>query len=287
MSQPLIVSSVFRYPLWPLLPALVVLCLLFFLPLLLVLGISFASRGTYGGVEWLLTLSNYSRLADPLYANIYVRSVVLAGATTCLCLILGFPLAYFIARASARWQPLLLLLVMIPFWTNFLVRTYAWIFILRAEGLMNKVLLNLGLIGQPIEILYSNWAVLLGLVYGYLPFMVLPLYVALERVAPSLEEAARDLYAGSWSVAWRIVLPLTKPGVIAGCILVFVPSIGAFITPHLLGGGQTMMLGTLIQHEFLVVRDWPFGAAISFMLMGMVVLAFVALLKRKGFSGTL
>lgn len=210
-----------------------------------------------------------------------------AGATTCLCLILGFPLAYFIARASVRWQPLLLLLVMIPFWTNFLVRTYAWIFILRAEGLMNTVLLNLGLIGQSIEILYSNWAVLLGLVYGYLPFMVLPLYVALERVDPSLEEAARDLYASSWSVAWRIVFPLTKPGVIAGCILVFVPSIGAFITPHLLGGGQTMMLGTLIQHEFLVVRDWPFGAAISFVLIGMVVLAFLALLKRKGFSGVL
>jgi spermidine/putrescine transport system permease protein len=160
---------------------------------------------------------------------------------------------------------------MIPFWTNFLVRTYAWMFILRTEGLLNTLLLKLGLIATPIELLYSNTAVVIGLVYGYLPFMVLPLYVALERVDRTLVEAAWDLYATRWAVFWRIIFPLARPGVMAGCLLVFIPSLGAFLTPDLLGGARSMMIGNLIQHEFLVARDWPLGAAISCVLMVFVV----------------
>lgn len=260
-------------------PTVLWMGLFFFLPLLVVFVISFMMRGTYGGIEWTLTLANYVNLADPLYLMVYLRSFLLALATTALCLLFGFPLAYWIARAPARWQPVWLVLVMIPFWTNFLVRTYAWIFILRTEGLMNTVLLHLGLVAEPIEILYTNTAVLIGLVYGYLPFMVLPLYAAMERLDRSLVEAAADLYAPGWSRFRRVIFPLTKPGVIAGCLLVFVPAVGAFITPDLLGGARTMMVGTLIQHEYLVVRDWPFGSAVSFVLMAVVLLGVMAYFK--------
>jgi spermidine/putrescine transport system permease protein len=245
--------------------------LLFFLPLCLVVVISFAGRGTYGGIVWSFSLANYLDLLHPLYARILGQSILLAAGTTLLCLIMGFPLAYYIARTAPRRQGIWLLLVMIPFWTNFLVRTYAWMFILRTEGLLNTILLKLGLIATPVELLYSNTAVVIGLVYGYLPFMVLPLYVALERVDRTLVEAAWDLYATRWAVLWRIILPLARPGIMAGCLLVFIPSLGAFLTPDLLGGARSMMIGNLIQHEFLVARDWPLGAAISCLLMLFVV----------------
>jgi spermidine/putrescine transport system permease protein len=252
----------------------------FLLPLLLVLAISFASRGPYGGVQWSFSLANYTMIFDPLYLRIYGRSLLLAAATTAICLLIGYPLAYFIARAPARWQGVWLLLVIIPFWTNFLVRTYAWMFILRTEGFLNRMLLDVGVIHTPVEILYTDWAVLIGLVYGYLPFMVLPLYAAIERLNRSVVEAAWDLYANGWSVFWRVIFPLTKSGVIAGCLLVFIPSIGAYITPDLLGGAKTMMVGNLIQHEYLVIRDWPFGSAISFILMTFVVLGVMAYFRR-------
>ncbi|TAJ34674.1 MAG: ABC transporter permease [Nitrospirae bacterium] len=254
----------------------------FVLPLALVFVISFASRGTYGGVEWTFSLANYLNVVDPLYLKIFLRSLTLALATTVLCLVLGFPLAYYIARLPVRWQGVWLLLVMIPFWTNFLVRTYAWMFMLRAEGLLNTLAMGLGLIASPIEILYSPAAVLIGLVYGYLPFMVLPLYAAIERLAPSVVEAAWDLYAPAWAVFWRVIVPMTKPGIVAGCLLVFIPSLGAFITPDLLGGARTMMVGNLIQHEYLVVRDWPFGSAISFVLMGLVLAGVMAYVRAEG-----
>ena len=248
-------------------------------------GISFATRGTYGGVEWVFTWSNYSRLADPLYGNIYVRSILFASLTTFVCLILGFPLAYGIARAPQRWQPILFLLVLIPFWTNFLVRTYAWFFILRADGLINSILIGMGVIGEPLEILYTDMAVFIGLVYGYLPFMVVPLVIVIERIPRTLEEAAMDLYATAWSTVWHVILPLSKTGIIGGSLLVFIPTLGAFITPYLLGGGRSMLLGTLIQQEFLVIRDWPFGAAISFVLMGMVVFALLTTRKHAEMVG--
>jgi spermidine/putrescine transport system permease protein len=255
------------------LPGLLWMAALFIVPLLLVFVISFASRGTYGGVEWDWTLTNYLDLIHPLYGKILAQSMWYALLTTAVCFALGFPMAYFIARSPARWQPLLLMLVMLPFWTNFLVRTYAWMILLRGDGLVNRALQFLSIIESPLELLYTPVAVIIGLVYGYLPFMVLPLYVAVERLDRSLVEAAWDLYASRWAVFTRIILPLTKPGIVGGCVLVFVPTIGAFITPDLLGGARSMMIGNLIQHEYLVVRDWPLGSAASFVLMAVVMAA--------------
>ncbi len=270
-----------KFP-WLILPPAATLLFLFGVPLLLVLAVSFASRGTYGGIEWALTFANYTSIADALYLKIFWRSLWLAAATTAICLVMGFPLAYVIARAPKRWQGFLLFLVIIPFWTNFLVRTYAWMFILRTEGLLNTVLLSLGVIEQPLNLLFTDWAVLIGLIYGYLPFMVLPLYAALERLDRSLIEAAWDLYARPVQVFTRVVLPLSKPGVIAGCVLVFIPSLGAYVTPDLLGGARTMMIGNLIQHQYLVVRDWPFGSSLSFVLMAGVLAAVFYYLRAGG-----
>lgn len=262
-------------------PGLLWTALFCLVPILVVLAVSFATRGTYGGVLWEFSLENYRDLLHPLYGRILGQSVLLAAMTTGLCLVLGFPLAYYIARLPPRRQALWLVLIMIPFWTNFLVRTYAWIFILRTEGLLNTLLLQLHLIQAPLDLLYSNEAVLLGLVYGYLPFMVLPLYAAIERIDPALIEAAWDLYADRWSLFRLVLVPLTKPGIIAGCVLVFIPSLGAFLTPDLLGGARSMMVGNLIQHEYLVARDWPLGSALSLVMMLMVTGSIVWYLRAQ------
>ncbi len=260
---------------WLLAPGVLWTVFFCLLPLSVIFLVSCATRGTYGGIVWDFSLDNYRDLLHALYGRIFGQSLLLASLTTIICLAMGFPLAYYIARLSPRRQAVWLVLVMVPFWTNFLVRTYAWIFILRTEGLMNTVLLKLGLISAPIEILYSNTAVVLGLVYGYLPFMILPLYAAIERVDRSLIEAAWDLYADRWSVFRRVLVPLTKPGIVAGCVLVFIPSLGAFITPDLLGGARSMMVGNLIQHEYLIARDWPLGSALSMVLMALVMGAMI------------
>lgn len=260
---------------WLAAPGLLWMGVFFLVPLGLVFAISFASRGTYGGIVWEFTTANYLDLLHPLYGKILAQSMWYASMTTAICFGLGFPLAYVIARSPARWQPVFLLLVMLPFWTNFLVRTYAWMILLRHDGLINRTLMALGIVNSPLDLLYTPTAVVIGLVYGYLPFMVLPLYVAVERLDPLLVDAAWDLYASRWAVFTRVVLPLTKPGVIGGCILVFIPSIGSFITPDLLGGARSMMIGNLIQHEYLVVRDWPLGSAVSFVLMAIVMAAVI------------
>ncbi|MEQ1792803.1 MAG: ABC transporter permease [Nitrospira sp.] len=265
-----------------LVPAFLWTALFCLLPMVVVLAVSLATRGTYGGVVWEFSLDNYRDLLHPLYGRIFSQSFLLAGMTTLLCLALGFPLAYYIARLPPRRQALWLVLIMIPFWTNFLVRTYAWIFILRTEGLLNTVLLQLNLISTPLDMLYSNQAVLLGLVYGYLPFMVLPLYAAIERIDPALIEAAWDLYAGRWALFRRVLVPLAKPGIIAGCVLVFIPSLGAYLTPDLLGGARSMMVGNLIQHEYLVARDWPLGSALSLVLMVIVMSSLIWYFRAQG-----
>lgn len=251
------------------------------IPMMLVLVLSLATRGTYGGVRWQWTLVNYVDLVHPLYGRILVDSIIMAGSTTLICLVLGYPLAYHMSRASRRWQVVWLMAIMIPFWSNFLIRTYAWMFVLRTEGFMNTVLLEWRLIQTPIDILYTKTAVLVGLVYGYLPFMVLPLYVAMERMDRHLVEAAYDLYASRSAVFWHIIVPVTKPGLVAGSLLVFLPTLGAFITPDLLGGARTMMVGNLIQHEYLVVRDWPLGSAISLVLIGIVGMGVAASVRLK------
>jgi len=249
-----------------LLPARVWMALFFAAPLAIVCAYSFLTRGDYGGVEQPWTLENFTRLADPLYLAILWRSVWIAGLATALCILMGFPLALFISRAGKR-KSLYLQLVLLPFWTSFLVRTYAWLFILRDTGLVNTVLTGLHLISTPLPLLYNDGAVLIGLVYNFLPFFVLPMYATLERLDPALLEAAADLGARPLAVVWRVIVPVSAPGIAAGAVLVFIPCLGAYLTPDLLGGGKSVMLGNLIQNQFTTARDWPFGSAASLVLM--------------------
>jgi len=269
-----------RLRFWFLAPARLWVSALFLLPLGIICVYSLMTRGTYGGLGRPFTFENYARFWDPLYAAILLRSVWMASLATAICLVLAFPLALFISRSGAR-KNLYLQLVILPFWTSFLVRTYAWLFLLRDTGLINTVLLATGVIHEPLPLLYNHGAVLLGLVYGYLPFMVLPLYATLERLDRSLLEAAADLGAKPWATLLRVVIPLSKPGVRAGAILVFIPCLGAYLTPDLLGGGRTVLVGNLVQNQFTNARDWPFGSAVSLALMGLVTLLVVAFLRRE------
>jgi spermidine/putrescine transport system permease protein len=264
---------------WFLVPAWIWLWGLFAAPFVIVLAYSLLTRGPYGGLTTPWTIENYQRLVDPLYALILLRSFVMAAVATVLCLLLAFPLAIFISRAGRR-KNLYLQLVILPFWTSFLVRTYAWLFLLRDTGLVNTVLQRLGIIRAPLPLLYNDGAVLLGLVYGFLPFMVLPIYATLERLDPALMEAAADLGAKPWTVLWRVVIPLSRPGIRAGSILVFIPCLGAYLTPDLLGGGRTVMIGNLVQNQFTTARDWPFGSAVSLALMAIVAVLVVIFLRR-------
>jgi spermidine/putrescine transport system permease protein len=266
---------------WFLLPSWIWLWVLFAAPFAIVLAYSLLTRGPYGGLATPWTFENYQRLVDPLYLMILLRSFVMAAVSTALCLVLAFPLALFISRAGRR-KNLYLQLVILPFWTSFLVRTYAWLFLLRDTGLINTVLQRLGVIRAPLPLLYNDGAVLLGLVYGFLPFMVLPVYATLERLDPSLMEAAADLGARPWTALWRVVIPLAKPGIRAGSILVFIPCLGAYLTPDLLGGGRTVMIGNLVQNQFTTARDWPFGSAVSLALMAIVAVLVVVFLRRDG-----
>ena len=263
-----------------LLPAWLSMAVLFAAPFAIVLAYSFLTRGVYGGIEPPWTAESYRRLFDPLYLAILWRSVAMALAATAFCLVLAFPAALFISRAGRR-KNLYLQLVMLPFWTSFLVRTYAWIFLLRDTGLFNTALQALGIIHSPLPLLYNDGAVLLGLVYGYLPFMVLPIYATLERLDPALVDAAADLGARPLTTVLRIVVPLSRPGIVAGSVLVFIPCLGAYLTPDLLGGGRTVMVGNLVQNQFTTARDWPFGAAVSIALMALVTLVLVAFLRRE------
>ena len=263
-------------------PSAAWLVVFFLLPLVMVLLVSLGKRGPMGGVVYDWNLDNYIRFVDPIYFKIFIRSVWIATANTLLCLIFGYPFAYFIARRPKRWRNVLLLLVMVPFWTNFLVRTYAWMVILRDKGLINSLLTMAGIISEPLPLLYNQNAVILGLFYGYLPFMVLPLYASIEKLDFSLVEAAQDLGANSLTAFRRIVLPLTMPGIVAGAIITFIPSLGAYVTPDLLGGAKAMMIGNLLQQQFLEVRDWPFGSAVGFILMVTVLLATMVYFRKGG-----
>ncbi len=255
------------------LPAILWLFLFFLLPLAIVLLVSFMTRGPNGTIVFPLTLEHYQRIFGPIFFPVFLNSIWVALLTTVVCLIAGYPLAFFIStRRSKRAQSFALFLVILPFWTNFLVRTYAWRVLLGTEGTINLTLMNLHLISEPLQLLNTRLAVLIGLIYGELPFMVLPIYASVERFDFRLVEAAHDLGANDWRAFWRVVVPLTLPGVIAGCILVFIPSIGAFITPDLLGGTQGLMIGNLINQQFHGTGNWPLGSASSVVMMGMVMI---------------
>ncbi len=264
---------------WFLAPSWAVMLLFFLAPLAIICFYSALTRGPYGGFSLPWTFESYARLFDPLYLRILGRSFWIAGISTAFCLLLGFPLALFISRSGER-KNLYLTLVMLPFWTSFLVRTYAWMFLLRDTGLINTVLQKIGLIHDPLPLLYNDGAVILGLVYGFLPFMVLPLYASLERLDRNLLEAAADLGARPSATLWRVTIPLCSPGIRAGFILVFIPCLGAYLTPDLLGGGKSVMVGNLVQNQFTTARDWPFGSAMSLALMAIVMLLLIGLMRR-------
>lgn len=256
-----------------LLPATTWLALFLMLPLLIVLSYSFMERATYGGVVASFNLQNYSRAFDLLYLNTLLRSIYIAFVTTVLCLIIAYPIAYFIAAHTGKYRNLWVLALMIPFWTNFLIRTYAWLTLLRTNtGLINVSLLSWGLIDTPLPLFGNDFAIILGLIYSWLPTMVLPVYASLERLDRSLLEAASDLYASGFHVFRRVIWPLSIPGVAAGSVLVFIPSLGAFITPTLLGGGKSLMIGNIISHQFLTAQDWPFGSALSVLMITLMLL---------------
>ena len=264
---------------WFLAPAWAVMLALFLAPLAIILAYSLLTRGTYGGISLPWTTESYQRLAESIYLTILLRSLWIAAVSTVFCVLLGFPLALFISRSGQR-KDLYLSLVMLPFWTSFLVRTYAWMFLLRDTGLVNTSLQKLGVIHGPLPLLYNDGAVILGLVYGYLPFMVLPLYATLERLDRNLLEASADLGARPWATLMHVMVPLCAPGIRAGAILVFIPCLGAYLTPDLLGGGKSVMIGNLIQNQFTTARDWPFGSAFSLALMAVVMLLLAAFVRR-------
>lgn len=264
-------------------PSWIMVGVFMILPIMILLNYSFRVADPYGGVEEEFSTDAYVQVLferdfddelafDPIYLNIIGRSVLLALFAVIVCLILGFPVAYYIARQDERTQNILLYLVTIPFWTNLLVRTYAWILIMSADGVIEQPLKALGIIDGSLEMMYTNGAVAVGLVYSYLPLMVLPIYASLEKLDFRLVEAAHDLYADRLRAFREVIIPLAKPGIVAGCILVFVPSVGAFIAPDLLGGGKKLMLGSLIQLQFASSRNWPFGSAIAICLLALVML---------------
>ncbi|CAN7363402.1 ABC transporter permease subunit [Mesorhizobium amorphae] len=219
-----------------------------------------------------LSIDNYTWLTeDALYFNAYVTSVIIAAISTLLTLLVGYPIAYGMSRAPATIRPTLLMLVILPFWTSFLIRVYAWIGILKPEGLLNQLLLASGVISQPLIILNTYTAIFIGIVYSYLPFMVLPLYSSLEKMDYSLIEAAKDLGCPPTSAFWKITFPLSLPGVIAGCLLVFIPAVGEFVIPDLLGGSQTLMIGKTLWNEFFANRDWPVSSAVAVILLLLLI----------------
>ena len=268
-------------------PALIVLFCAASGPLLIMVLFSFLTAGDYGGVKWEFSTSAWFdvffhkdifddtvSLADA-HLSILWRSVKLSTLTTILCFILGFPTAYFIATRPPETRNLWLFLVTIPFWTNLLIRTFAILEIIRNAGVINSSMLALGLIDQPLDMLYTDTAILLGMTYVYIPLMILPIYASLERFDFRLVEAGYDLYASRWKVLRRVIVPLIKPGIIAGSILVFIPSLGAYVTPRVLGGGKHLMLGNLIELQFGQGRNWPLGAALSLTLLAIVMIAFI------------
>ncbi len=241
------------------------------LPLIYVFVLSFLSRDVLWGVSNEFTFDNYIKILDPVYLNTFATSFQLAICTTFLAILIGYPFGYFMGRLPTKKRKLVSMLIIVPFWTNALVRIYGWMVIMRADGVINTLLINLGLIDRPLKLLYSYGAVLVGMVYSLLPFMILPVYSSVEKMDWSLVEASRDLGASSWKAFWTVTFKLTLPGLLSGFVLVFVPSIGLFFISDLLGGSKILLVGNLIKNQLLQARDWPFGAALAVVMMAMTL----------------
>ncbi|MEH0834218.1 spermidine/putrescine ABC transporter permease PotB [Pectobacterium cacticida] len=264
------------------------LVLFVFLPNLMIIATSFLTRDDAHFVSLVFTLENYTRLIDPLYASVLLHSLNMAVIATLCCLLLGYPFAFILARLPKKIQPLMLFLLIVPFWTNSLIRIYGLKIFLSTRGHLNEFLLWTGLIDTPIRIMYTSEAVILGLIYILLPFMVLPLYSSIEKLDKSYLEAARDLGANKWQTFIRVVIPLTMPGIIAGCLLVLLPAMGLFFVADLMGGAKNLLIGNVIKSQFLNIRDWPFGAATSIcltLIMGVLLFIYyrtARMLNKKG-----
>lgn len=242
------------------------------------------SQGWQGLVDFLgaLDFENFTFLAqDPLYYTAYLSSLKIATISTAITLLVGYPIAYGMARAPEEWRPTLMMLVILPFWTSFLIRVYSWIGILSTEGFLNQALLWLGLIDEPLSIMNTNKAVYIGIVYTYLPFMILPIYSALEKLDASLIEAAEDLGCSRLSAFWLVTFPLSRPGVIAGCFLVFIPAIGEFVIPSILGGNETLMIGKTLYEEFFANRDWPVASAVAVVLLAILIVPIILFQRNE------
>ena len=262
-------------------PAIATLTVLFAVPLIVVIVNSLGTRTRTGRTDLsTLDLDAYRRLADPLVLEIAARSIGYALLTTIICLAVGYPFAYHLATRPPHIRAVLLVLVMLPFWSNFLVRTYAWRVLLGSDGPFVSALEAFGL--PEVRLLFTPFAIVLGLVYGFLPFMVLPLYAAIERIDHTLIEAARDLHASGWHAFREVTLPLSRSGIIAGSVLVFIPSFGAYVTPELLGGSRTTMIGSYVVRQFLSARDWPFGSALSVAILAVMLLATTVYFRTDG-----
>ncbi|EHS1184392.1 spermidine/putrescine ABC transporter permease PotB [Vibrio vulnificus] len=242
------------------------LVLFVLIPNLMIIGTSFLTRDEANLIEMTFTLDNYARLLDPLYVKVLLHSFYMAIVATLICLVVGYPFAYIVAKMPHKWRPIMLFLVIVPFWTNSLIRTYGLKVVLGTQGVLNKALLSVGLIDTPIRIMFTETAVMIGLVYILLPFMILPLYSAIEKLDNTYIEAAKDLGANKFQTLTKVILPLTMPGIIGGCLLVLLPALGMFYISDLLGGAKNLLIGNVIKSQVLNARDWPFGAATSIAL---------------------
>jgi spermidine/putrescine transport system permease protein len=260
-------------------PAGIWLLLLFAVPMGIVLAVSLGTTDPVYQAVYGWHPQNFADVFDPLFAPVLLRSVGYALATVVLCLLIGYPIAYYIARFGGRWKTLLIAVVVLPFLVNYLVRTYAWVAILSDEGLVNGILSDTGIAENGVRFVNTSWAVIGGLVYGYLAFMILPLYAALDRMDPALIEAGKDLYGTRWQTFWHVTWPAAFQGVAAGCVLVFLPAVGDFVSAQLLGGPDTYMVGNLIQQQFLEAQNWPFGAALTIVLMAFLLVWMLVYLR--------
>ena len=278
-------SSVMNY-LPTIFPALIWMVGFFVIPLLFIVVVSFSTRGEFGNIIYTFTLDNYIKLLNPLYINVFFKSILISIYTTVLCLLLGYPFAFIIASVPKKFKPLLLLLIIIPFWTNSLVRTYAMIILLRTEGIINTILLHLHIINVPLNLMYNNIAIMIGMLYMMFPFMVLPLYTSIEKLDKRVLDAASDLGATPIYKFLKVTLPLTKGGIVSGSILVFIPTLGLFFVTDLMGGSKVILMSNLIKNQFLTARDWPFGSAISVILIIVMLSIIIYNSRVNGTNGT-